>query len=151
MTAQHREMLDQVLSLFAIEVDADLDAMRPGQGLADLTARLMEGLDPLLKRTAPDLVLVHGDTTTALAAALTAYYNRIPVGHVEAGLRTGERYSPFPEEMNRHLVDTLAGRHFAPTNSAADLEGGNRHERNRRHGQRQSTAPARDPRQLYSG
>jgi UDP-N-acetylglucosamine 2-epimerase (non-hydrolysing) len=119
VTAQHRNMLDQVLSLFEIGVDADLDAMRPGQGLADLSARLIEGLDPLLKQTAPDWVLVHGDTTTALVAALTAYYNRIPVGHVEAGLRTRNRYSPFPEEMNRHLVDALAVHHFAPTQWAA--------------------------------
>ncbi len=115
VTAQHREMLDQVLRLFEIEPDVDLDVMRPGQDLAGLTARLIEGLDRMLLETAPDLVLVHGDTTTALAASLAAYYRKIPVGHVEAGLRTRNRYSPFPEEMNRHLVDTLAVHHFAPT------------------------------------
>jgi len=120
VTAQHREMLDQVLRLFEIEPDVDLDVMRPGQDLAGLTARLIEGLDRLLLETAPDLVLVHGDTTTALAASLAAYYRKIPVGHVEAGLRTRNRYSPFPEEMNRHLVDTLAVHHFAPTAWAAD-------------------------------
>src|SRR5271157_1110646 len=120
VTAQHREMLDQVLRLFEIEPDVDLDVMRPGQDLAGLTARLIEGLDRLLLETAPDLVLVHGDTTTALVASLAAYYRKIPVGHVEAGLRTRNRYSPFPEEMNRHLVDTLAVHHFAPTAWAAD-------------------------------
>ncbi len=120
VTAQHREMLDQVLAHFEIEPDADLDIMRPGQDLAGLTARLIESLDGLLSETAPDLVLVHGDTTTALAASLTAYYRKIRVGHVEAGLRTRNRSSPFPEEMNRHLVDTLAVHHFAPTAWAAD-------------------------------
>ncbi len=120
VTAQHREMLDQVLRLFEIEPDVDLDVMRPGQDLAGLTARLIEGLDRLLLETAPDLVLVHGDTTTALVASLAAYYRKIPVGHVEAGLRTRNRYSPFPEEMNRHLVDMLAVHHFAPTAWAAD-------------------------------
>jgi len=120
VTAQHREMLDQVLTHFEIEPDADLDVMQPRQDLAGLTARLIEGLDRLLLETAPDLVLVHGDTTTALAASLAAYYRKIPVGHVEAGLRTRNRYSPFPEEMNRRLVDTLAVHHFAPTARAAD-------------------------------
>jgi UDP-N-acetylglucosamine 2-epimerase (non-hydrolysing) len=120
VTAQHREMVDQVLTHFEIEPDADLDVMQPRQDLAGLTARLIEGLDRLLSETAPDLVLVHGDTTTALAASLAAYYRKIPVGHVEAGLRTRNRYSPFPEEMNRHLVDTLAVHHFAPTTWAAD-------------------------------
>jgi len=119
VTGQHREMLDQVLALFGIAADADLEVMRPGQGLAELTARLFEGLDPLLQRTAPDLVLVHGDTTTALTAALAAYYHQIPVGHVEAGLRTGNRYSPFPEEMNRQIVDRLAVHHFTPTEVTA--------------------------------
>jgi UDP-N-acetylglucosamine 2-epimerase (non-hydrolysing) len=120
VTAQHREMLDQVLRLFEIEPDVDLDIMRPGQDLAGLTARLIEGLDRLLSETSPELVLVHGDTTTALAASLAAYYRKIPVGHVEAGLRTRNPYSPFPEEMNRHLVDTLALHHFAPTVWAAE-------------------------------
>ena len=146
VTAQHRDLLDQVLSLFEIGVDADLNAMRPGQGLADLTARLMEGLDPLLKRTAPDLVLVHGDTTTALTAALAAYYNRIPVGHVEAGLRTRNRYSPFPEEMNRHLVDALAVHHFAPTEWAAEnLRARAWTPGHRGHGQHRDRRPAHDP------
>ncbi len=99
VTAQHREMLDQVLAHFEIEPDADLDIMRPGQDLAGLTARLIESLYGLLSETVPDLVLVHGDTTAALAASLAAYYRKIPVGHVEAGLRTRNRYSPFPEEM----------------------------------------------------
>ena len=119
VTAQHRDMLDQVLAQFEIEPNADLDLMRPGQDLAGLTARLIEGIEPLLKRSKPDIVLVHGDTSTALAAALASYYCKIPVGHVEAGLRTRRRYSPFPEEMNRHLVDVLAVHHFAPTAWAA--------------------------------
>jgi UDP-N-acetylglucosamine 2-epimerase len=119
VTGQHRGMLDQVLRLFDVEPDADLDAMRPDQQLADLTARMLTGLDALLEHDRPDLVLVHGDTTTALAGALAAYYRRIPVGHVEAGLRTGDRYSPFPEELNRRLVDDLAAYHFAPTAQAA--------------------------------
>jgi UDP-N-acetylglucosamine 2-epimerase (non-hydrolysing) len=119
VSAQHREMLDQVLTLFAIRPDADLDVMRPDQRLADLTARMLTALNDLLQRDQPDLVLVHGDTTTALAGTLAAYYQQIPVGHVEAGLRTGNRYSPFPEEMNRRLVDALATYHFAPTARAA--------------------------------
>jgi UDP-N-acetylglucosamine 2-epimerase (non-hydrolysing) len=118
VSAQHREMLDQVLGLFGIQADADLDVMQPNQRLVDLTARMLTGLHDLLERDRPDLVLVHGDTTTALAAALAAYYRQIPVGHVEAGLRTRNRYSPFPEEVNRHLVDTLATYHFAPTAQA---------------------------------
>jgi UDP-N-acetylglucosamine 2-epimerase (non-hydrolysing) len=118
VSAQHRDLLDQVLGLFGIEPDADLDAMRPDQGLADLTARLLTRLDDLFGRGPPDLVLVHGDTTTAFAAALAAYYRRIPVGHVEAGLRTRRRYSPFPEELNRQMVDGLATYHFAPTAGA---------------------------------
>jgi UDP-N-acetylglucosamine 2-epimerase (non-hydrolysing) len=118
VTAQHREMLDQVLGLFAIVPDADLDLMQPNQRLVDLTARMLAALHDLLERDRPDLVLVHGDTTTALVGALAAYYHQIPVGHVEAGLRTRNRYSPFPEEMNRHLVDVLATYHFAPTPQA---------------------------------
>jgi len=117
-SAQHREMLDQVLSLFAIRPDADLNVMQANQRLVDLSARMLTGLHDLFGRDRPDLVLVHGDTTTALAGALAAYYHQIPVGHVEAGLRTRNRYSPFPEEMNRHLVDTLASFHFAPTTKA---------------------------------
>jgi UDP-N-acetylglucosamine 2-epimerase (non-hydrolysing) len=118
VSAQHREMLDQVLSLFAIRPDADLNVMQPNQRLVDLSARMLTALHDLFGRDRPDLVLVHGDTTTALAGALAAYYHQIPVGHVEAGLRTRNRYSPFPEEMNRHLVDTLASFHFAPTTQA---------------------------------
>jgi UDP-N-acetylglucosamine 2-epimerase (non-hydrolysing) len=115
VSGQHRDMLDQVLGLFDLKPDADLDVMRPDQKLPDLTARMLTGLHGLFERDRPDLVLVHGDTTTALAGALAAYYLRIPVGHVEAGLRTGDRYSPFPEELNRKLVDGLASYHFAPT------------------------------------
>ncbi len=119
VSGQHRGMLDQVLDLFDLKPDADLDVMRPGQQLSDLTARMLTGLHDVLEDDRPDLVLVHGDTTTALAGALAAYYCRIPVGHVEAGLRTGNPYSPFPEEQNRRLVDQLARWHFAPTAQAA--------------------------------
>jgi UDP-N-acetylglucosamine 2-epimerase (non-hydrolysing) len=120
VSAQHRDLLDQVLGLFGIEPDADLDAMRPAQDLMGLTSRMLQGLHELMKQDLPDLVLVHGDTTTALAGALAAYYLKVPVGHIEAGLRTRNRYSPFPEEMNRHLVDVLSTYHFAPTFRAAD-------------------------------
>lgn len=119
VSAQHRQMLDQVLGTFAIVPDFDLDVMRERQGLADLTAALLVALTPILTTTRPDAVLVQGDTTTAMAAALAAFYQRILVGHVEAGLRTGERYSPFPEELNRRIVGTLATWHFAPTERAA--------------------------------
>jgi UDP-N-acetylglucosamine 2-epimerase len=118
VSGQHREMLDQVLGLFAIRPDADLDLMQPNQRLVDLTARMLTVLHDLFGRDRPDLILVHGDTTTALVGSLAAYYQQIPVGHVEAGLRTRNRYSPFPEEMNRHLVDVLASYHFAPTAQA---------------------------------
>jgi UDP-N-acetylglucosamine 2-epimerase (non-hydrolysing) len=118
VTGQHRHLLDQVLDLFDVKPDADLDVMEPNQRLPDLTARMLTGLHELLERDRPDLVLVHGDTTTAFAAALAAHYRQIPVGHVEAGLRTGQRYSPFPEEANRRLVDHLATWHFAPTAEA---------------------------------
>jgi len=118
VSAQHRGMLDQVLTLFGITPDADLDVMQPGQRLPDLTGRMLTGLHDVLERDRPDLVLVHGDTTTALAGALAGYYRQIPVGHVEAGLRTGNPYSPFPEELNRRLVDQLACCHFAPTAQA---------------------------------
>lgn len=120
VTAQHREMLDQVLGLFAIVPDFDLNLMKPGQDLFDISSNVLQGLKPILEREKPDLVLVHGDTTTAMAAGLAAYYCRIPVGHVEAGLRTFDRYSPFPEEMNRRIVDTLASLHFAPTAAARE-------------------------------
>lgn len=122
VTAQHREMLDQVLELFAITPDEDLNVMRPGQTLPGLTARIVEGMSEVIARHQPDVVLVHGDTTTTLATALAAFYNRVKVGHVEAGLRTGNLYSPWPEEANRRLTAPLATWHFAPTdNSRANL------------------------------
>ncbi|VFS13526.1 UDP-N-acetyl-D-glucosamine 2-epimerase [Citrobacter koseri] len=103
VTAQHREMLDQVLNLFSIVPDYDLNIMQPGQGLTEITCRILEGLKPILADFKPDVVLVHGDTTTTLATSLAAFYHRIPVGHVEAGLRTGDLYSPWPEEAKPHL------------------------------------------------
>ena len=115
ITAQHREMLDQVLRLFEIEPDYDLNVMKPGQGLTEITAAVLAGLKPVLEDFAPDLLLVHGDTTTTLSATLAAYYQQIPVGHVEAGLRTGNIYSPWPEEINRKITSTIALLHFAPT------------------------------------
>ena len=118
VTAQHREMLDQVLRLFRIRPDYDLDIMAEGQTLFDITTRAMKGLDDVLTKETPDLVLVHGDTTTTFAGALAAYYHETEVGHVEAGLRTHDKYSPFPEEMNRHLTGALSDLHFAPTESA---------------------------------
>lgn len=117
-TAQHRQMLDQVLELFEIEPDVDLDLMREDQGLADLTARAVTRLEGLWRQAPPAVVLVQGDTTTAFAAGLAAYYRRVPIGHVEAGLRTHDKYAPFPEEVNRRLVDVLADYCFAPTPSA---------------------------------
>ena len=122
VTAQHREMLDQVLNLFSIVPDYDLNIMRPGQGLTEITCRILEGLKPILESFRPDVVLVHGDTTTTVAASLAAFYQRIPVGHVEAGLRTGDLSSPWPEEANRTLTGHLALYHFAPTeNSRSNL------------------------------
>ena len=115
VTAQHREMLDSVLERFGVVPDRDLDLMRPGQSLEGLTSRILEAMGDALNDLRPDLVLVHGDTTTSFAAALAAFYKKIPVGHVEAGLRSGDRYSPFPEEMNRSLTARLATLHFAPT------------------------------------
>ncbi len=120
VTAQHREMLDQVLSIADIRPDVDLDLMRPNQSLPQITSRILTGLDDVLNETKPDRVLVQGDTTTAMAAALSAYYHKIPVDHVEAGLRSGDIYSPFPEEVNRKVVGSLASWHFAPTARAAD-------------------------------
>jgi len=120
VTAQHRQMLDQVLALFRIVPDYDLDLMSPDQDLFDITIRVLDGLKEVLKRERPDLVLVHGDTTTTFAAALAAYYFRIPVGHVEAGLRTRDKYQPYPEELNRRLAGVLADYHFAPTTWARD-------------------------------
>jgi UDP-N-acetylglucosamine 2-epimerase len=122
VTAQHREMLDSVLSVFGITPDFDLDIMQRGQSLADITTRILYGLGAIFDENRPDLVLVHGDTTTTLAAALAAFYAKIPVGHVEAGLRTFDRYSPYPEEMNRRLTGQLTTLHFAPTaRNAANL------------------------------
>jgi len=115
VTAQHRQMLDQVLNLFSIEPDYDLDIMRADQDLYDLTARILVGMRDVLAECKPDLVLVHGDTTTCFAVSLAAFYQQIPVGHVEAGLRTGNMLAPFPEEANRSLVGRLASLHFAPT------------------------------------
>jgi UDP-N-acetylglucosamine 2-epimerase (non-hydrolysing) len=115
VTAQHREMLDQVLELFNIAPDYDLNLMKPGQDLTDITVGVLHGLKPVLAEFNPDLVLVHGDTTTTLAASLAAYYQRIPVGHVEAGLRTGNILSPWPEEVNRKVAGAITRLHFAPT------------------------------------
>ena len=115
VTAQHREMLDQVLHIFGVVPDYDLDIMKPNQTLSGITTRILEKIEPVLRESKPDLVLVHGDTTTSFAVALAAFYQQIPVGHVEAGLRTYNMYSPFPEEMNRVLTGRLATLHFAPT------------------------------------
>lgn len=120
VTAQHREMLDQVLALFAIQPDYDLDLMQPNQALAQLSAMAMQGLDRVLAELEPDLLIVQGDTTTTLVAALAAYYRRVPVFHVEAGLRTDDLYAPWPEEGNRRMVSCLAARHFAATPAARD-------------------------------
>jgi len=119
VTAQHRGMLDQVLDAFRITPDYDLNLMRPGQTLSGLTARILEGLEPVLAAVSPDMVIVQGDTTTTLAAALAAFYHRIPSAHIEAGLRTGDPAHPFPEEINRVLTGHLADLHFAPTSRAA--------------------------------
>ena len=118
VTAQHRDMLDQVLNLFKIKPDYDLDIMAAQQTLFDITSRSMLGLDKVLQEEKPDIVLVHGDTTTTFAGALAAYYHQISVGHVEAGLRTHNKYSPFPEEMNRKLTGSIADLHFAPTDTS---------------------------------
>jgi UDP-N-acetylglucosamine 2-epimerase (non-hydrolysing) len=118
VSAQHRAMLDQVLGVFDLQADHDLDLMTAGQSPADVVARVLERLPPLLRQTRPDVLLVQGDTMTSFAAAFAAYLERIPSGHVEAGLRTGDRYQPFPEEMNRVLTTRLASIHFAPTQQA---------------------------------
>lgn len=120
VTAQHREMLDQVLGLFEIEPDFDLNIMKPGQTLNDVTTSILVGLKPILESFKPDVVLVHGDTATTFAAALAAYYQKIKVGHVEAGLRTGNIYSPWPEEANRKLTSAITNYHFAPTAGSRD-------------------------------
>ncbi len=118
VTAQHREMLDQVLELFNIVPDYDLNIMTSGQTLYDVTTRALMGLKDVMEQAKPDIVLVHGDTTTTFAGALAAFYAQIPVGHVEAGLRTGNKYSPYPEEMNRKLTGSLADIHFSPTSTS---------------------------------
>lgn len=118
VTAQHREMLDQVLRLFSLTPDYDLNIMRPEQGLTEITCRILEGLKSVFADFKPDVVLVHGDTTTTMAASLAAFYHRIPVGHVEAGLRTGDLWSPWPEEGNRKLTGHLASLHFTPTENS---------------------------------
>ena len=115
VTAQHREMLDQVLETFKITPDYDLNIMKQGQTLADITTRALMGLENVIKETKPDIVLVHGDTTTTFAGALAAFYNQVDIGHVEAGLRTYDKYSPYPEEMNRQMVSCLTDMNFAPT------------------------------------
>ena len=120
VTAQHRTMLDQVLALFGLSPDVDLDIMRSGQDLTDITHRVLVGLRDVIREQCPDRVLVHGDTTTTLAASLAAYYERVPVAHVEAGLRTGNIYSPWPEEVNRRVAGVIANHHFAPTPSARE-------------------------------
>lgn len=120
VTAQHRKMLDDLLALFSIEPDYDLDIMTEDQTLTEITTRVLIGMEPVLQDARPDVVLVHGDTTTSSAAALAAFYQQIPVGHVEAGLRTSDRWLPYPEEMNRRLTGTIASYHFSPTALARD-------------------------------
>ena len=120
VTAQHREMLDQVLNTFDIKPDYDLNIMKQGQSLADVTTRALVGLEEVIKDVKPDIVLVHGDTTTTFAGALAAFYNQVAIGHVEAGLRTYDKYSPYPEEMNRQMVDRLSDMYFAPTEISKD-------------------------------
>ncbi|MCI5789117.1 MAG: UDP-N-acetylglucosamine 2-epimerase (non-hydrolyzing) [Tenericutes bacterium] len=115
VTAQHREMLDQVLETFKITPDYDLNIMKQGQTLGDVTTRALQGLEGVIKECKPDIVLVHGDTTTTFAGALAAFYNQVDIGHVEAGLRTYDKYSPYPEEMNRQMVDCMTDMYFAPT------------------------------------
>lgn len=115
VTAQHRQMLDQVLNTFDIRPHYDLDIMKPGQSLADITSRVLQSLDKVIKQVKPDIILVHGDTTTTLAAGFAAFYNQVLLGHVEAGLRTYDKYSPYPEEVNRQVTGIIADLHFAPT------------------------------------
>src|SRR5262249_46382123 len=120
LTAQHREMLDQMLKWFEIEPHYDLNVMRHGQSLAELTGRVVVGIDEILTKLTPDMLLVQGDTVTVMAASLAAFYQKVPVGHVEAGLRTDNRYNPFPEEMARRQTARLASIHFAPTALAVE-------------------------------
>ena len=115
VTAQHRQMLDQVLETFKIKPDYDLDIMKQGQSLSEITTRVLNGLEKVIKEVEPDIILIHGDTTTTFAGALAAFYNQVAIGHVEAGLRTYDKYSPFPEEMNRQMVDCMTDMYFAPT------------------------------------
>lgn len=118
VTAQHRQMLDQVLEVFDIKPDYDLDIMKQGQTLSDITSRVLYGLEEVIREVNPNIVLVHGDTTTTFAGALAAFYNQVDIGHVEAGLRTWNKYSPYPEEMNRQMVGVMADMHFAPTENS---------------------------------
>ena len=120
VTAQHRQMLDQVLETFSIEPHYDLDIMGKNQSLLDITGKILEKFDPVVKQELPDMILVHGDTTTTFAASLVAFYNQVRIGHVEAGLRTFDKYSPFPEEMNRQMTDNLADLYFAPTSESKE-------------------------------
>lgn len=120
VTAQHRQMLDQVLEIFGLNPNYDLNVMKDRQTLSGITTRVLEGLEEVIKKEAPDIILVHGDTTTTFAGALAAYYNKVKVGHVEAGLRTYDKYQPFPEEMNRQLTGVLTDLHFAPTKLAKE-------------------------------
>lgn len=120
VTAQHRQMLDQVLETFLIEPNYDLDIMGKNQSLLDITAKILQKFDPIVKKELPDMILVHGDTTTTFVASLVAFYNQVRIGHVEAGLRTFDKYSPFPEEMNRQMTDNLADLYFAPTSESKE-------------------------------
>lgn len=120
LTAQHRHMLDQVLKVFDIKADVDLDLMKPGQGLSELNGNVLRGMDQIIEQHKPDCVLVHGDTTTAMAAGMAAFYRHVPVGHVEAGLRTHDLYHPWPEEMNRRVIDLMANYYYAPTEVSRD-------------------------------
>ena len=115
VTAQHREMLDQVLDVFDIKPNYDLNIMKQGQSLSEITSRVLLGLEEVIKKEEPNIILVHGDTTTTFAGALAAFYNKVDIGHVEAGLRTYDKYSPFPEEANRIMVDRITDMYFAPT------------------------------------
>jgi UDP-N-acetylglucosamine 2-epimerase (non-hydrolysing) len=120
LTAQHRELLDQVMEIFKLKADYDLNIMQEKQTLTQITVRVLEGLERIWQKDTPDMVLVHGDTTTTFAASLAAFYKKIPIGHVEAGLRTYDKYQPYPEEMNRHLTGVLSDLHFAPTRRAKE-------------------------------
>jgi len=119
-TGQHRQMLDPIIEIFGLSTDYDLNIMEPGQTIAMITSKTLVGMDRVLEEAKPDIVLVHGDTSTAFAGALSAFYHKIPVGHVEAGLRTGDRYSPYPEEINRRLISEIASLHFSPTAANAE-------------------------------